>query len=299
MNSSKATTTPDYNLHDRGNLSVTWGHPYLFWDAHVNPRDYSNSTIVNITESRQHGIWTEVYMSNGTSWANVTLCYTSWDTARMQVEMFSDNNRTEPVASWDPHTGLHTAPDVVQQIGQGIDGELPLGALHLKPKDTWTRLDDDEIPLNVSPLGLMIADMFDIGGGRESKIMSPILAGLTVYLEGSDLGRAYLSTCNTPVTTNEDLATLFRRFRSSSGSIAWALSSMISILSGMAYYDQMPRFETSTKATQVHFTTALYPQSHLGFLGVTVLVGVHLMIVLASTTLFLSQTQYTLLSNYW
>lgn len=74
---------------------------------------------------------------------------------------------------------------------------------------------------------------------------------------------------------------------------------MITVLSSMAYYHQMPRFETSSKVTQTHFTTVLYPQSHLGFLAVTVLVCVHLMIVVASTILFLRQTQYTLLGNYW
>jgi len=47
---------------------------------------------------------------------------------------------------------------------------------------------------------------------------------------------------NTSPVANEDLSTTFRRFRIASGSIAWALSSMVTILSGMAYYDQLPRF---------------------------------------------------------
>jgi hypothetical protein len=67
----------------------------------------------------------------------------------------------------------------------------------------------------------------------------------------------------------------------------------------MAYYDQMPRFQTSTRSTQVHFTTVLHPQSHRGFLSVTAVVSVHLVIVAAATILFLGKTRYTLLGNYW
>lgn len=296
-NSSKSTITPDYRPHEPGNLSVSWGHPYLFWDAPSTPRNESNST--RLTRSRQHGIWTEVYTSTGASYANVTLCYASWDMARMQVEMFSNNNRTESVGSWDSQLGLQTAPDIVQYFGNGIDDQKPSGALHLRPKTSWTRHDDDEIPLNVPPLGLQTANMFTAGGGRESTVDSPVQPGLTIQLESSDLAAAGWTTGESPIVANEDLSTLFRRFRSTSGSVAWALASMITILSSMAYYDEMPRFQTSTKATQVHFTTVLHPQSHLGFLSVAILVSVHIAIVATATFLFLRETRYTLLGNYW
>jgi hypothetical protein len=296
-NASKPTIPPDYKSHARGNLTITWGHPYLFWDAPIGNRAEQNSTNVNAT--RQHGIWTEVFTSTGASYANVTLCHTSWDMARMQVEMFSDNNRTEPVSSWDPQSGLQTTPDTIQQLGNGTDDQRPPGALHLRPKTTWARHDEDEVPLNVPPMGLQIANMLEAGAGRESTVDSPVVPGLTVFMEGSDLGRAGRTSCNTPIVANEDLSTLFRRFRTASGSIAWALSSMITILSGMAYYDQMPRFQTLTRSTQVHFTTVLHPQSHRGFLSVTAVVSVHLVIVAAATILFLGKTRYTLLGNYW
>lgn len=297
-NSKKPTVLPKYETHDRGNLSVTWGHPYLFWDAPMQPRNVSNSTILNATEPRQHGVWTEVFTDTGDSWVNVTLCYSSWDMARMQVEIYSDSNRTEPVGSWTPESGLQTTPDLVQQMGNGIEDVRPLGALHFKPADSWTRKDDDEIPLNVPPLGLQMANMFGgSGGGSESEVMPSVLT-LTVHIDSAVSG-SHVVQSESPVFASDDLATLFRNFRASSGSIAWALSSMITILTSMAYYDQMPRFETSTKATQVHFTTVLYPQSHLGFFGVTILVGVHLIIVVTSTILFLKQTRYTLLGNYW
>jgi hypothetical protein len=299
-NVSKQIIPPDYNSHGRGNLSISWGHPYLFWDSPIKTRDDSNSTTAtNVTGSRQHGVWTEVLTGAGVSYANVTLCHTSWDMARMEVEMFSDKNRTESVGSWNPQMGLQTTPDIVQQFGNGIDYQRPSGALHLRPKTTWTRHDEDEPPLNVPPLGQLVANMLTAGAGRESTVDSPISAGLTVYLEGSDSGRAGWTTSNTPIVANEDLSTLFRRFRSASGSVAWALASMITMLSSMAYYDQMPRFQTSTRATQVHFTTVLYPQSHLGFLTVTILVSIHLVIVAATTFLFLKKTRYTLLGNYW
>jgi hypothetical protein len=296
-NGSKPTIPPDYKSHARGNLSITWGHPYLFWDAAIENRAEQNSTNVNAT--RQHGVWTEVFTSAGASYANVTLCHTSWDMARMQVEIYSDSNRTEPVGSWNPQLGLQTTPDTIQQLGNGTDDQRPPGALHLRPRRTWIRHDDDEVPLNVPPLGLQIANMLEAGAGRESTVDSPVVPGLTVFLEGSDLGRAGRTSCNTPIVANEDLSTLFRRFRTASGSIAWALSSMVTILSGMAYYDQMPRFQTLTKSTQVHFTTVLYPQSHRGFWTVAALVSVHLIIVAAVTVLFLRKTRYTLLGNYW
>lgn len=296
-NRSKVTITPDYKSHSQGNLSVTWGHPYLFWDAPLEERQDSNSTI--LTDSRRHGVWTELFTNSGVSYVNVTLCHTSWDMARMQVEMSSDSNRTESVGSWDPRLGFQTAPDIVQQFASGTNDKRSSGGLRLKPRTDWTRQNDDEVPLNVPPLGLQIANMIGGGGGRESDVMSPVSAGLTVFMEGSDLGRPGMTSCDTPIMANEDLSTLFRRFRSTSGSIAWALASMITILSSMAYYDQIPRFQTATTSTQVHFTTVLYPQSHLGFLGVTILVSVHMAIVATTTALFLKKTRHTMLGNYW
>lgn len=55
VNSTEPITMPPHSSTEGGNLSVTWGHPYLFWDAPIEPRNLSNSTILNLTEPRQHG----------------------------------------------------------------------------------------------------------------------------------------------------------------------------------------------------------------------------------------------------
>ena len=87
--------------------------------------------------------------------------------------------------------------------------------------------------------------------------------------------------------------------KSSNNSIAHTLSSLITVLSGMAYYDQLPRFQVPTNATQVFFTEVLFPQNYGGFWTITVTVIVHTALVVAIVMVFLACSRFSFVGSYW
>jgi hypothetical protein len=83
------------------------------------------------------------------------------------------------------------------------------------------------------------------------------------------------------------------------GPVAHALSSVITVLSSMAYYDQFARFAASTNTEQVYFTTVLYPRSAKGLAALIAIISVHLVLITTVTALFATKTRFTLLRNSW
>jgi hypothetical protein len=84
------------------------------------------------------------------------------------------------------------------------------------------------------------------------------------------------------------------------GSAATALSTILTIMSSMTYYDQFPNFaETAHNATTVYFETFLFPQSFRGFTAVLVITIVHCLLVLLIAATFITSTLLTLLGEHW
>lgn len=107
---------------------------------------------------------------------------------------------------------------------------------------------------------------------------------------------------NTPdnsVQADESDSSLFYQSMSNNGSIARAMSTLVTTLSSMAYYDNMPQFQTTDNVTQVFFVTTLFPQSRRGFTAVLTVLAIHVLLVGGTTVAFAQRSQYTLLGNYW
>jgi hypothetical protein len=84
------------------------------------------------------------------------------------------------------------------------------------------------------------------------------------------------------------------------GSAATALSTVLTIMSSMAYYDQFPNFaETAHDVSTVYFETFLFPQSFRGFTAVLVITISHCLLVLLITATFITSTRLTLLGEHW
>lgn len=83
------------------------------------------------------------------------------------------------------------------------------------------------------------------------------------------------------------------------GSLATAMSTLITTLSSMAYYDQIPGFQTTDNVTQVFFENVLFPQSHLGYAAVVAVTTVHLVLVSLVIAAFVAYLQYTTLGQHW
>lgn len=84
------------------------------------------------------------------------------------------------------------------------------------------------------------------------------------------------------------------------GSAATALSTIITILASMAYYDQFPNFaETAHGVSTTYFQPFLFPQSFRGFTAVLVVTVVHLLLVVIVTAAFVASTRLTTLGDHW
>ena len=83
------------------------------------------------------------------------------------------------------------------------------------------------------------------------------------------------------------------------GSVATAMSTLITVLSSMAYYDSMPQFQTVNNATQVFLETVLYPHSHRGFAAVVAVIAIHWVLIAVITAAFLMSSRYTVLGSHW
>jgi len=102
------------------------------------------------------------------------------------------------------------------------------------------------------------------------------------------------------VVLDESLAALFiQSLAVTNGSVATALSTMITTLTQMAYYDQMPLFETSTNIIQVSFRAVVFPQSVRGLITVILIIAVHFILVLMIAVRFAKCSRYTTLGDHW
>lgn len=300
---------------------ITWGTPLLVLDTiesgpfkyHRDP--YENAivedkskipTIILHPTSVIHpeGPWSLITENVAYHPWNVraSLCYTAWDTAALNVNVYGNANRTEPVVHWDSKLRLHTEPSINAQLLNHRNTleqpDLPLsssGLLKLEEKDSWIPLPEDAGVITI-PFVQAYADVsgtnLDRGG---------IMTGNWTTLR-TDVNPSYLPIASNLQTVLADptLVSLFRNFMNNSdGSVAQSLSAMITILSSMAYYDVLPFFQAETNTTQAFIENAVYPQRTGGFCAAVFIISLHTAVTLAVTGAFLSYSRVSFLGSYW
>ncbi|KAI1396888.1 hypothetical protein F4819DRAFT_503985 [Hypoxylon fuscum] len=87
--------------------------------------------------------------------------------------------------------------------------------------------------------------------------------------------------------------------RISDNSPASSLSALLTLLSSLAYYDQLPFLQKSGTADVISFVTTSYPQSWRGLATVIALLVAHSLICVVVLALFVTQTELTRLGNVW
>lgn len=85
----------------------------------------------------------------------------------------------------------------------------------------------------------------------------------------------------------------------SNGSIAFALQTMITLLSSVTYYHQVGQFDKWTQAELTSFVTTQVPVSYVGFTVVMITVTAHCILVTYCVSLFLRNTALSRLGASW
>ena len=290
---------------------ITWGTPLLVlqavhWDAwHDLGLNYSAENLQNL-KFVKHGPWLDIMHqepgANITANISASLCYTAWDVQRLDVNIHSPTSRTEPVAAWSPEAGYSTTPDVFHQLGdsKAAAAQTPSsrGILSLDRKSTWAPKPADARSVTAWPFVQAFADM----SSQSSNIGPVMMAGdWTAFLSSSRLDSGYEAHLEGKklLFADDTLVSLYGNFMSRNASLATSISALITVLSGMAYYDQLPRFRTTTNATQTFFTTVLFPQSKQGFFAVMAMIATHALLVVTIGICFLTRARFFCLGNHW
>ncbi|KAK5168085.1 uncharacterized protein LTR77_006653 [Saxophila tyrrhenica] len=299
LSSEFSNLTHDETRHAvRHGLSL-FSLPMLVIRSHSSPIRTGDRLNQQVTSLESEGAWTKV-STPSLGWS-VSLCYSAWDTADLEVNMYSAEKRSEPILHWTSD-GYYTVPDVHHQLGEtdpfaSKDARGILQLARPKPRIPNTK---DAIPNSIKPFVKDFADLGDEGNlQRESPLACSPCSALLLPPDTPALQLGY--NRSTVFAVDYTLSSFFHQALgvNGTGSVARAMSSLITTLSSMAYYDQMPQFEKSALSTQVYFTTVLFPQSRLGFWAVAMVLALHMGLVSWIALSFAIFCRNTLLGNYW
>jgi hypothetical protein len=253
---------------------------------------------------------------------SVSLCYAAWDAAVVSVGAYSNASRSEPTADFDPTSATYQFDEVRHQLNYSYNKSQSVehrGIMSLRANNTWLPALEDELPFAWQPF---VQNCGDIAGPLQQSViipagsykMSQMSGNQTILLyekQASSIGlgpdqasQKFGIADGGPLPNGTFFADpthsgLFLDILANNGSLAQAFSSIITVLSSMAYYDQFAQFSKSVNTTQVFFTTVLYPQMYRGFIAYVGVIAIHLCVVAFITTTFTSLSQYTLLGNDW
>lgn len=172
----------------------------------------------------------------------------------------------------------------------------------MAPKDSWLPEPVDAAQYDIIRAGNLKPKAFNSFLAESATIGSPIIYPGYVPVNDSlawSFDPAFVAhDAESPDIT---LASIFTTsLQVTNGSAATALSTTITILASMAYYDQFPNFaETAHDVSTTYFQPFLFPQSFRGFTAVLVITVSHFLLVLLITAAFIAFTRLTTLGDHW
>jgi hypothetical protein len=237
---------------------------------------------------------------------SVSLCYAAFDFADMAVQIWSDTNRTETAFdnTYDATTLIYTFAALRQAMGQDDSTSISdRGQLQLASKSSWLT-DREGVSQTLAGRAsfnpeLYLRSFADIGFGSKQYITDPNVGNISgVILSGASCPEASPADadCATP---NRMHIWLIQEILRTGGSIAFAMQTMITLLSSMTYYDQMGQFDKSTAANITLFQIASVPVAYRGFVIVMVMLGIHFVTLATIVLLFLRRTFFSRLGACW
>ena len=240
-------------------------------------------------EYGQTGEWLDLVYSNGELIFGVTLCYSAFRTADIPISISSEYNRTEPTASFDFTASKYTFSGIREQLGQ-VSDDAPLwerGVLQLNKEPSWLA-NNSELP----PVEPFIRDFANMKGPTGEGNIGNYTAFLWDVGNQGNQSFSYIQP-------DQMHFWLFQEIVTTGGSVAFALQSLITVLSSMAYYDQISQFDNLQAADIVDFITANTPRRYWGFLAVCILLLVHILLVTIVLVRFARGTRFSMLGNAW
>lgn len=233
-----------------------------------------NTTGHSPVAYQERGEWLGLVYSKSNVVLSVSLCYAAFDFADMSVDISSNTNRTE--TSFDPvydtNTSMYTFTALREAMGQNQTASLSdRRQLQLAGKSSWLTNPGENSAVNVSSTSLQpstgtsfsselylrsLADM-----GVSSKLVFALgnIGNISaIIVPGATCPEAPLEDVDCVVPDIMHIW-LIQEILRTGGSIAFALQTMITLLSSNIYYDQMGQFDKVTEANTTMYQVASVP----------------------------------------
>lgn len=290
-----------------------YGTAFLVLNPTNKPQSKEPETTADISpnstvSSTRNKAWTELSTADFNSTLSLSLCFAPWDAARLDSTMHSSLNRTEPTLRWVPPPTTHgkgtfDMTAVLSQLGLIPNATRPedRGTLTLELPNSFTPpASNNALPPRQRPF--IQPDMAGTGG-CSSGANFPLMGNHTTFLSGHTLVKLLSNFTTAPLNAlaaDPALASLFNAaFRATNGSVAHALSSLITTLSSAAYYSQLPAFDHPAPLRQVHFVTVLVPVQARGLAAVVWMLAAYTAVLCAVVTFFTRRTRMSMLGEAW
>jgi hypothetical protein len=253
----------------------------------------TNSTTRSSDEKRSE--WLDTTFTNQTNiGASFSICFAPWDASMLDVSLTSTSNRTEPALQWQ--NGFN-ASAVVHHLTPYLPPNPPRQILQMQKPHTFL---GDLPPERERPLV-----QSDASGSSAAAYGSntPLQENWSIFLTGEPfitlLNHFSRPPSRATISADPALAAIFNDTMSATGSVAWAMSSLITVLSATNYYSQQPAFDREDRVTFSYFGDVQYPRHTFGFMVMMWALVAHYLVVSLVVVLFVSKTRLTLLGNAW
>ncbi len=285
-------------------LNVTSGASHQWEKVMFRPKGPPDSRPPFYSE---HDEWVDYVWSNRELVLSATLCYASYDSADVDVRISSNRNRTEPTTGYNITSASYTFADIRRQLGQTEPGTSldDRGVLALEKRSSW--LSDFQLNHTDRQQSWLQNDG-DMMGQNSSvlRLNSGMNGNVSAALWGGTAAKSLIPLQRSPpmgiawtITADGMYSSLFQEIIAAGGSVAFAIQSLITVFSGLAYYDQLPQFDLRRDSEQISFVYMITPQSHRGFSAVVVVLVIHLFTIICVAVWFALASRYTLLGNSW
>jgi hypothetical protein len=243
----------------------------------------------------QRNEWLDITFANQTNiGAAFSICFAPWDASMLDVSLTSTSNRTEPALQW---RGGFKATAVVNHLIPQQEQNAPRQILQMQKPRSFL---GDVPPERERPLV-----QSDASGSSAAAYGSntPLQENWSIFLTGEPFITLLNHFSRPPsrftISADPALAAIFGETMAATDSVAWAMSSLITVLSATNYYSQFPAFDRVDNVTISYFGNVQYPRHTFGFMLMTWALVAHYLVVSLIVVLFVSKTRLTLLGDAW
>lgn len=273
----------------------TTGNFRSWWDAtEAVPSYYGLGWYPVTNETQGDGEWLKLRQAliGPPVTLAMSFCWYVHKSNDMLITAYSDSNRTEALIGWNEDEEWYDTTEVRARFG--LDSS-PSGMVDDSP-DKFGQLTMERPAIDLKALeSIAPIQLPGLTKGNDESLGSLINLDLfSTYYRNASLfmcSRCFRSVSSDyggeqMAETNYILAAIFNHILRQTRRPALAIQTLMTILTMMPYYDQLPGFRGVADATYNLFVQMLAPASWFGFKIVLTLLGVHLLLILTIVVWF-------------